>query len=102
MVSAGAAAQIGTGLGMRGPLEYLGLLPSRKNDNFGLGFVWSQPSWSSSAPAYHNEYVLETGYALQLTPLARLQPDFQVVWNPAYNSTASHALVFQLQLDISW
>jgi carbohydrate-selective porin OprB len=101
-VSAGAAAQIGTGIGMRGPLEYAGLFPSRGNDVAGVGFVWSQPSWSAGAPAYHNEYVLEAGYVLQLTPFARLQPDLQVVWNPAYNSTASHALVFQLQLNIAW
>ena len=99
LVSAGAAAQAGTGLGMRGPLEYAGLFPSRKNDVVGIGFVWSQPSWSSSGPAYHNEYMLEAGYVLQLTPFARLQPDLQVVWNPAYNPNASHALVFQLQLD---
>jgi porin len=87
---------------MRGPLEYVGLLPSRKNDVAGVGFVWSQPSWSSSAPAWHNEYVLEAGYALQLMPVARLQPDLQWVWNPAYNPTATHALVFQLQLNVAW
>ena len=52
LVSAGAAAQIGTGIGMRGPLEYVGLFPSRGNDVAGLGFVWSQPSWTSGAPAY--------------------------------------------------
>ena len=101
-VSAGAAAQAGTGIGMRGPLEYAGLFPSRKNDFAGLGLVWSQPSWSSGAPVYHNEYVLEAGYVLQLTPFARIQPDLQAVWNPAYNATASHALVFQLQLDVRW
>jgi len=46
--------------------------------------------------------VLEAGYVLQLTPFARLQPDLQVVLNPAYNPSASHALVFQLQFDVSW
>jgi len=101
-VAAGAAAQVGTGFGMRGPLAYAGLFPSRKNDTAGIGFVWSQPSWSASAAAHQNEYVLETGYVLQLTPFARLQPDLQFVWNPANNPNANHALVFQLQFEVSW
>ena len=40
--------------------------------------------------------------ALHLTPTTRLQPDLQVVWNPAYSTTADTAVVFQLQLDINW
>lgn len=101
-VSGGSTSQIGTGIGMRGPLEYAGLFPSRGNDVAGVGFVWSQPTWSPEVPAHNNEYVLEAGYVLQLTPFARLQPDVQMVWNPAYNSTASQALVFQLQLNVTW
>jgi len=101
-VTAGAAAQVGTGFGMRGPLAYTGLWPSRKNDTLGIGFVWSQPSWSASPAAYRNEYVLEAGYVLQVTPFARLQPDLQVIWNPSNNPSASHALVFQLQFEIAW
>jgi carbohydrate-selective porin OprB len=87
---------------MRGPLVYAGLLPSRKNDTAGIGFVWSPPSGSSSPADYRNEYVLEAGYVLQLTPFARLQPDLQFVWNPANNPNADRALVFQLQLEVAW
>jgi carbohydrate-selective porin OprB len=101
-VSAGASAQIGTGFGMRGPLALAKLWPSRKNDTAGIGFVWSQPSWTQNVPAYRNEYVMEAGYVLQLTPLARIQPDIQYVWNPANNPTSSHAVIFQLQIDIDW
>lgn len=101
-VTAGASAQVGTGFGMKGPLHYAGLFPSRKNDTAGIGFVWSQPSASSSPVAHENEYVLEAGYVLQLTPTAKLQPDVQVVWNPTYNPGASQAVIFQLQLDVSW
>jgi hypothetical protein len=101
-VTAGAAAQVGTGVGMRGPLAYTGLFPSRKDDNVGIGFVWSQPSWSASPAAHQNEYVMEAGYVLQVTPFARLQPDLQMVWNPANNPNASHALVLQLQLEVAW
>jgi len=101
-VSAGAAAQIGTGFIMKGPLKYAGLFPSRANDAMGVGFVWSQPSASSGTVAHENEYVFEAGYALQLTPTAKLQPDVQVVWNPTYNPDARQALIVQIQLDVSW
>jgi len=101
-VSAGADAQIGTGFVMKGPLAHAGLFPSRDNDAAGLGFVWSQPSSGSTPVAHQNEYVVEAGYVLQLTPTARLQPDLQIVWNPAYNPNASQAVVFQLQLLVSW
>jgi porin len=101
-VSAGASAQVGTGFVMKGPLEYAGLCPSRANDAMGVGFVWSQPSASSSTVAHENEYVFEAGYVLQLTPTAKLQPDVQVVWNPAYNADARQAVIFQLQLDVAW
>jgi porin len=101
-VTAGAAAQIGTGFVIRGPLEQLGLVPSRRNDGAGVGFVWSQPSASSATLAHQNEFGLEATYVLQLTPMAKLQSDVQVVWNPAYNPGASHAFVFQLQLELAW
>ncbi len=101
-VTAGASAQVGTGFVMRGPLKQTGLFPTRDNDAMGVGFVWSQPSATSSPAAHENEFVLEVGYVLQLTPLAKLQPDLQVVWNPAYNPKASQAVVFQLQLDLAW
>jgi porin len=52
---------------------------------------------------YHqDEYGLELGYVLQLTPTIKLQPDLQVVWNRAHNPDSGPATVFQLQLDIAW
>jgi carbohydrate-selective porin OprB len=101
-VTAGAATQIGTGFVIRGPLEQLGLAPSRANDGMGLGFLWSQPSASSATVVHENEFGLETLYVLQLTSMAKLQSDFQVVWDPAYNPSASHAFVFQIQLALAW
>ena len=100
-VSAGASAQIGTGFVVRGPFEHL-LFHRTSDDLFGAGFVWSQPSATTKTVYHQNEYVLETVYALQLTPLVKLQPDFQMVWNPAHNRNTDHALVFQLQLAIAW
>lgn len=94
--------QLGTGFVMKGPLEYIGIAPGRGNDGAGIGFVWSHPT-SSTVTLYHaNEYVLEAGYVLQLTPTAKLQPDLQVVWNPVANPDPGPALVFQLQLDLAW
>ena len=97
----GAAVQIGTGLAMQAPLEHLGLAPKLSNDYLGAGFIWSRPS-SAFKPAVHtDEYGLETTYVLQLTPMASLQPDLQVIWNPA-DSTADHNIIFQLQLNLTW
>ncbi len=94
-------AQVGTGFVMRGPLKYLGLAPSRAYDATGIGFVWSHPQ-ASTQPLHTDEYTLELGYVLQLTPTAKLQPDLQVVWNRAHNPDSDAALVFQLQLDLAW
>ena len=99
---AGTGAQVGTGFAMRGPLEYVGLLPSRGHDAAGIGFIWSHAN-AADQPLYHqNEYGLELGYVLQLTPTMKLQPDLQVAWNRAHNPDAGPATVFQLQLDIAW
>jgi carbohydrate-selective porin OprB len=101
-VTAGAAAQIGTGFVMQGPLAQLGLAHSRSNDGVGLGFLWSQPSNSSATVFHENEFGLEATYVLQLTPMAKLQSDFQAIWDPAYNPGASHAFVLQIQLALAW
>jgi hypothetical protein len=68
----------------------------------GAGFLWSQPSASSATVVHENEFGLEATYVLQLTPMAKLQSDFQAIWDPAYNPGASHAFVFQLQLTFAW
>jgi len=97
----GAAAQVATGFVMEAPLKHLGLVPNL-NDYLGAGFVWSRPSAVLGPVARENEYGLEAGYVLQLTPLASLQPDLQVIWNPAGNPDAARNVVFQLQLNLVW
>ena len=64
--------------------------------------MWSQPSAVNEPAAHSNEYGFETTYVLQLTPLATLQPDLQVIWNPANNPNADHNIIFQLQLNLMW
>jgi len=100
-VAAGAAAQIGTGFVMQAPLKHAGLEPRLSNDLLGVGFVWSQPSATTKTIYHQNEYALEAFYAIEFTPLMKLQPDVQYVWNPAFNP-ANNALVVQLQLVFSW
>ena len=100
-VSAGASAQAGTGFVMQGPFKHV-LLQRTSNDLLGVGFVWSQPSDTTKTVYHENEYVLETVYALQLTPTIKLQPDFQMVWDPAFSRDTDHAMVFQLQLAMAW
>jgi len=101
-VSAGASAQVGTGFVVQGPLQRVTLVPRLKNDLFGIGFVWSQPSASTSTVYHPTEYGLESFYSLQLTPTTVLRPDVQVVWDPAFNPRPGPALVGQLQLAITW
>jgi porin len=100
-VSAGASTQVATGFVMQGPFKHL-LLQRTSNDLLGIGFAWSQPSATSKTVYHDDEYVLETVYALQLTPTIKFQPDLQVVWNPAFNRDAGPALVAQFQLVMSW
>jgi porin len=97
----GAAVQISTGLAVQAPLQHLGLVPKLSNDFFGAGFIWSQPSAVFKPAAHADEYGLETTYVLQLTPLASIQPDLQIIWNSADNN-ADHNIIFQLQLNLSW
>ena len=101
-VSGGAKAQVGTGVVMQAPLKYVGWVPQLNNDLLGAGFVWSQPSATTNT-VYHNaEYVLETFYTLQLSPMSQLQPDLQIVWNPAFNPDPGPAVVFQFQFLLKW
>ena len=100
-VSDGAAAQAGTGFVVQGPFKHL-LLQRTSNDLLGVGFVWSQPSSTTKTVYHENEYVLETVYALQLTPTIKIQSDFQVIRDPAFHRDTDQATVFQLQLAMAW
>ena len=101
-VSAGGKNQIGTGFVMLAPLHYAGWVPELSNDLMGVGFVWSQPSTTSKIVYHENEYVFDTFYTLQLSPLSRVQPDLQIVWNPAFNPDPGPAVVFQIQFLLRW
>ena len=101
-VSGGAKAQVGTGVVMQAPLKYAGLVPQLSNDLLGVGFVWSQPSATTQTVHHESEYVLETFYTLQLSPMSQLQPDLQIVWNPTFSPNPGPAVVFQFQFLLQW
>ena len=101
-VVGGASAQIGTGVVMQAPLKYVGLIEGQPNDALGLALVWSDPPEEPGQPPARQEWVMELGYVFHLTPLIRLQPDLQIVWDPAYQTQTDHAVVFQMQMDVSW
>ncbi len=101
-VSAGASTQVGTGFVIEAPLKAMGLVPKLTNDFAGVGFVWSRPSATSKTVYHRDEYVAETFYTLQLSPLMRLQPDLQLVWNPAFNPDPGPFTVVQAQIILSW
>jgi porin len=98
----GAKAQVGTGIVMQAPLQYAGLFPKMSNDYLGLGFIWSQQSQVWGPSVHANEYGFEASYVLQFTPTMTLQPDVQLIWNPANHPDATQALVFQLQVNFTW
>jgi hypothetical protein len=100
-VSGGADEQIGSGFVLQGPFEHL-LLRRTSNDFLGAGFVWSQPSFTTKTVDHENEYVAETVYSMQLTPTVKIQPDFQMIWDPAFHRDVNRATVFQIQLVVAW
>jgi len=100
-VSGAAAAQASTGFVVQGPFKHL-LLQRRSNDLLGTGFVWVQPAATKKTVYHENEFVWETVYALQLTPTIKIQPDFQLIEDPAFHKDTNYATVFQLQLVLAW
>jgi porin len=100
-VTGGAAEQVGTGFVFKGPFDHV-LVERKSNDFLGVGFIWSEPDYTTKTVYHENEYGMEAVYALQLTPTIKIQPDFQMIWDPAFNKDHAQATVFQLQLVMAW
>ncbi len=100
-VTGGAGEQVGTGFVFKGPFDQV-LTHRISNDFLGVGFIWSEPGYSTKKVYHENEYTIESVYALQLTPTIKIQPDFQMIWDPAFNEAHSRAEVFQIQLVMAW
>ena len=77
-----------------GGIVFAGLIPQRKDDRFGAGFIYSK--FSNSVRAFDQDQVmfgtpvpiqdfeanLEINYMAQIKPGWWLQPNFQYVWHP--------------------
>ena len=73
-----------------GPLNNAG-------DFFGVAFAWGDPVQDS----LRSQYVVETLYRIQITPIAQLTPDIQIIVNPTNNPNEDILAVFGIRLIIS-
>ncbi|MGI9534258.1 MAG: carbohydrate porin [Thermodesulfobacteriota bacterium] len=78
------------GFGITGPFNYSG-------DFFGVAFAWGEPVVDS----LRSQFVLETLYRIQLTPIAQLTPDIQLIFNPTNNPDEDFLTVLGIRLVIS-
>ncbi|MBL9141852.1 MAG: hypothetical protein JNK53_08300, partial [Phycisphaerae bacterium] len=93
----GAKAQVATGLVISAPSEEHKL--KQLFDYVATGFAWTQVATPGSI--HSDEYVFEATIFRRITPTLGIQPDVQVIWDPAYGSSNVN-VVFQLQLVLTW
>ena len=93
-----ATAMVSTGLALQGATD--SNLMKQKQSYLAAGFYWMQAA--GQPVANDNEYGIELTYVLQLTETMTLQPDFQVIFNPANNPGANTVTSFTLQLAYTW
>jgi porin len=84
-----------------GGFVYTGLIPGRDDDQLGLGasgaYLTPGPG-ASGSPA--PEFTFECFYALQLAPWLTLQPDLQIVIDPAGGGRDAVVLGAQLSIEL--
>lgn len=94
-------------------LVYTGLVPMRKEDQFGVGFAYGHVSndlqdfqHRTGGPVQTYTSVLEVSYLAPLTPWFSIQPDFQYVMQPDGSSTSEggvdDAVVAGLRFQVSF
>lgn len=74
-------------------IVFIGMLPRRPNDVFGIGVAYTGISDDASAfdrdsglsVIRDHEVLLEISYTAEIVPGWNLQPDFQYIWNPGGN-----------------
>ena len=84
-----------------GGFVYTGLVPGRDDDDLGLGASNASltvgPGGTGRPPT---EIVIECFYAIQLAPWLTLQPDLQVVLDPAEGGRDAVVVGAQLAIDL--
>jgi len=84
-----------------GGLVYTGLVPDREEDQLGLGVANAGlTSGPDETTHVRPEVVIECFYAIQLAPWLQLQPDLQVVLDPAAGGRDAIVLGAQLSIDL--
>ena len=63
-------------------------------------FYWLEAPYPTTA--HENEYGFELTYVMQLTETLTLQPDIQVILDPANNPTTDSVMMFTMQLTYTW
>jgi len=100
--------------------DYKGLIPTRHNDIFGIGFAYGQVSNGMRSPqadvggnptftppdvtatSLNYEMAFETSYVAQVTPWMVLQPDMQYIIHPGATSQVGNALVVGLRATVNF
>jgi len=78
------------GVGISDPFTYSG-------DFFGVAFAWGEPV----ADSLDSQFVLETQYRIQISPIAQLTPDVQFIFNPSNNPDEDFLTILGIRLVIS-
>ena len=78
------------GLGISDPFTYSG-------DFFGIAFAWGEPV----ADSLESQFVLETLYRIQISPIAQLSPDIQLIFNPSNDPDENFLAVLGIRLVVS-
>ena len=94
----GASTSVAGGLVLNGPTEWT--LLKTQQAYLAAGFYWLEAPYP--AIAHQNEYGLELSYVLQLTETMTLQPDIQVIFDPANNTQSDAVAMFTFQVTYTW
>jgi porin len=94
----GATTSVAGGLVLNGPTEWT--LLKTQQAYLAAGFYWLEAPYP--AVAHQNEYGLEISYVMQLTETMTLQPDIQVIFDPANNTQSDAVAMFTLQVTYTW
>lgn len=94
-----------------GGLNWTGPLPGRPDDVAGLAVIYTNFSPAYTRSVFNpngpgvstaSETALECTYRIKVTPWFQLQPDAQVIFNPANAGTRATAVVFGVQAMITF
>lgn len=97
----GRVNQVGGYVG--GGLTFIGLVPSRRNDELGLAVAaaFNGEAFRDLPGAVSGETAIELTYLAQVTPWLAAQPDIQYVIHPGGTSRNDNAFVISLTLALS-